>query len=228
MLELVGVVLMAGGVTRLDRCSFAARSGEVLGLVGGTGSGKTAALEVAAGLARPERGRVLLEGRDVTRNVGRLRGAVALAPDLAPGPSDLSVEAWLELWSALDGSAPESVRDAAERLGAPGPARTVGTLSIGELRRLSLTRAFARRVPLYLLDGPAQGLDGDGLRRLTQAIRSAAADGATVILSASAPFLPSSVCDRVVCLGAGRSTGEVLRGEPTFEGAIARAQGWAV
>lgn len=227
MLELVGVVSTAGGVTRLDRCSFAVQVGEVLGLVGATGSGKTAALEVAAGLARPDRGRVLLEGRDVTRRAERLRSAAALVPAAPVGPADLTVAAWLELWRGLDGATVEGVRDAVDRLGAPPAERRVGTLSAGQLRRLALVRAFARKPALYLLDTPAQGLDGEGLRRLSNAIRDASAAGATVVLTAGAPFLPASVCDRVVCLVEGRNGAEAARGAADFEQRIAAAQGWA-
>ncbi len=227
MLELVGVVSTAGGVTRLDRCSFAVQVGEVLGLVGATGAGKTAALEVAAGLARLDRGRVLLEGRDVTRRPERLRSAAALVPAAPVGPADLTVAAWLELWRGLDGATVEGVRDAAERLGAPPAERRVDTLSAGQLRRLALARAFARKPALYLLDTPAQGLDGEGLRRLSNAVREAAAAGATVVLTAGAPFLPASLCDRVVCLAEGRNAAEAARGAADFEQRIAAAQWWA-
>lgn len=97
MIELVGVVVGDGGERRLDRCSFAVRPGEVLGLVGGSGSGKSTALAVAAGALRPDRGRLVLDGRDVTRSRGRLRGATGLLPHAVPGPHDLTVDEWLML-----------------------------------------------------------------------------------------------------------------------------------
>mgnify|MGYP001447126452 CR=1 FL=1 len=79
-----------------------------------------------------------------------------------------------------------------------------------------------------LLDHPGQHLDGAGLALLTSAIRDAAADGVTVILSDVSPHLPVAVCDRVVCLQAGTVTAEVGRTEEGFSSMIAEVQGWSL
>jgi ABC-type multidrug transport system ATPase subunit len=227
VLELVGVVVTQRGVPRLDRCSFEVRAGEVLGLVGGTGAGKTAALEVMAGLQAPQQGRVVLDGRDATRAGRRLRAAAGLVAHTCPGPGDVSVSEWLRLWGRLDGADPKASTAAAERFGVPDGARLVGTLSQGQRLRLGLARLWARAPQVYLLDAPEAGLDGDGLRRLSEAVRDAAAGGSTVVLTAAAPYLPSAVCDRVICMAAGAATAEASRGAPDFEVRIAAAQGWS-
>ncbi len=103
MVELIGVVVEEAGETRLNRCSFAVRAGEIVGLAGGSGSGKSTALQVAAGLIAPTRGRLVLDGRDVTRKPGRLRSACGLAERNPPGPDDLTIDAWMALWAGLDG-----------------------------------------------------------------------------------------------------------------------------
>ncbi len=226
MLELRGVVVDA----RLDRCSFEARPGEVLGLVGGTGSGKSSALEVASGRLSARRGRVLLDGRDASP--ARLAGATALVGHDPDGPGDRTVDAWLHLWAGLDGVPPreltQRLAQVRDRLGTPPGARVVGELSSGERRRLGLARAWIRRPEVLLLDAPGDGLDGAGLRVLTAAIREAAAGGTTVVLAAAAPHLPSALCDRVVMLRAGAVVAEASRSEKNFEARVAEAQGWAV
>lgn len=232
MLELVGVVLGGGSAGRLNRCSFAARPGEILGLVGPTGSGKTSALEVGAGAVAAEKGRVVLDGRDSTRDLGRLRRACGLVAHEVPGPDELTGRAWLSLWAELDGvsSAERRARvdEVAGRfeldggsLGAP-----FGLFSRGLRRRFGLARLFLRRPAVYLLDGADEALDGSGLRLLSNAVRGAAASGATVVLSSITPHLPTTLCDRVVCLESGAATAEHPRQQSDFGARIAAGLGW--
>ena len=208
MLELIGVGVTEGHHGRLERLGFEVREGEVLGLVGGSGAGKTAALHVAAGLVTPQRGRVVLDGRDVARGTGwaasgKLRAATGLATEHLPGPFDVSVGAWLTFWARLDGV----------------PAKEI------EARRAAVVQTFS----LPAADRLVVGLSRGERRRLglAAAIRQAVAEGRTVILSASAPFLPAAVCDRVVCMAAGAASAEARRGAEDFEARIARAQGWS-
>lgn len=231
MLELIGVVLDGPGPGRLDRCSFEAQAGEVLGLVGPNGAGKSAALSVAAGAVRPSRGRIQLAGRDVSRQPARLRAAAAWSREHLDGPFDISAQAWLRWWADLDG-VPADTRDATldavcTRFGVTWPDTLVGQLSRGQQRRLSLARAWTRSVKLRLLDAPADGLDGDGLRRLTQAIRDAAAAGETIVLADAAPHLVVTVCDRVVLMREGTARAVIGRSDEGFAERIARHLGWA-
>ncbi|MCB9524398.1 MAG: ATP-binding cassette domain-containing protein [Myxococcales bacterium] len=230
MIEFVGVVLEQAGRVRLDRLGLQVRAGEILGLVGASGAGKSAALAVAGGAARVTRGRLLLEGRDVSRKPERLRAVAALAPAEVPGPHDLAVRAWLGTWLSLDGVAKAEHAAAIDReLARFGlvPEQPVETLSGGARQRLRLARAFARRAPLTLLDDPTRSLDGEGLRALTKAVRERAADGGTVILAAAAPHLVVAVCDRAVHLEAGQAAAELRKADPDFAAGVARAQGWA-
>jgi ABC-2 type transport system ATP-binding protein len=232
LLELKGVVVVDRGVTRLDRCSFTVRPGEILGLAGTTGAGKTTVLEVAAGLRAIARGRILLEGRDVTKRPAKLREVAALLGAGPPSPGDVHAGAWLRLWASLDavprGERAARIDEAVKRFGLEDRLdRPVEGLSTGEQRRLLLARTWVRRPRLYLLDGPAEGLDGDGLARLTTALRDAAAAGATVILTATAPYLPTSVCDRVLHLQGGAVQGELERAQADFRARVAACQGWS-
>ena len=241
MVELIGVVVEEAGETRLNRCSFAVRAGEIVGLAGGSGSGKSTALQVAAGLIAPTRGRLVLDGRDVTRKPGRLRSACGLAERNPPGPDDLTIDAWMALWAGLDGvgrrgraddergspTRDKAIREALERFD-PGPSsQLVGRLSTGARARLSLARLWARKSKVVLLDAPAAALDGDGLRRLTGAVRAASEAGRTVIIADAAPHLLSQICERVVLLAQGQATGESARGDANFAQQIAAAQGWS-
>ncbi len=232
MLELVGVVVAAGGVDRLNRCSLVVRPGEVLGVVGPTGAGKSTLLSVIAGQERPTRGRLTWEGRDLTRSPDRLRALAALAPHDLPGPHDLTAHAWLSLWAELDGAPGRILREhldgALSRFNLGGlSGRAVSTLSRGERRRLAWARAWVRQPRILLLDGPDDGVDGTCLRSLAAAVKESAAAGATVILTSSAPHVPTTLCDRVAVLRSGAVALEIGRSDAAFAATVASAQGWS-
>jgi len=227
VLELLGVVVEEQG--HLNRCSFNVRPGEILGLVGPTGAGKSTALRVASGLLTPKRGRLLLKGRDVSRQKKRLLQACALLPEQPEGPFDLKAEAWLRLGLELDGVPKREQRARIEAaLGRfPLPKeRRLSALSRGELGALALARIWARGPSIFLLDRAGEPLDGEGLRCLTTAIREAAAEGSTLILVESSPHLPSAVCDRVICLEEGAVVREINASAPEFSQEVSKAQGW--
>ncbi len=232
MIELVGVVVSDGRRNRLDRCSFAIRPGEIFGLVGGSGSGKSTALRVAAGALQPSRGRILLEGRDVTRTLNRLRSVSGLLTHDTPGPHDLSAGEWLNLWAGLDGVPGGGRRDrigmACDRFQFKDMGTAVAHLSRGHRRRLSLARLWVSAPSLYILDQPGDVLDGEGLRCFTAAVREVVSGGATVVIADAAPHLPASLCDRVGCIENGAVSAEVNRSDADFGSRIAASQGWAV
>jgi ABC-type multidrug transport system ATPase subunit len=202
----------------------------VLALVGGSGSGKTTALEVGAGLITPDRGRVLLGGREVSRRPERLRAEVAFGGCELDGPFDLEAGRWLATWASLDGvkAADFEARraDAVARFGLTQLDLPVRALSTGQRRRLGLVRVWVRAAPVTLLDAPGAGLDGDGLRRLAEAVTELAAAGRTVILADAAPHFVVEVADRALCFAAGAASDEVRRVAPDFPARVARAQGW--
>jgi ABC-type multidrug transport system ATPase subunit len=230
LLEFTGVVVTSAGRARLDRCTFAARAGEVLAVVGGTGSGKSTLLAVAAGALAVDRGRVLWSGREVSRQPTRLRAISAWVTRPLPGPCDLSVAAWLSTWAALDGvpraEVAARVEAAQDRLHGPGSQRLVQQLSAGERARLALARAWIARPRLLLLDSPTADLDGAGLRATAALIGALAAEGVTVLLADSGPTFVAQVADRALLLEAGAVRGEVSRGAPDFAPALAAAAGW--
>lgn len=231
MLELVGVVVGEAGAERLNRCALTVRPGEILGVVGPTGAGKTTLLEVLAGHRAPTRGRLVWEGREVTRSPDRLRAVTGLVGHEVPGPRTSTVADWLALYAELDAAPAWAWREKRGELLArfeltPLAERPVETLSRGQARRLSWARQWLRRPRVLLLDAPEEGVDGAGLRVLTQLIKESSAAGGAVVLTSVAPHFPTLLCDRVLVLQAGAVTQEHTRATPGFAAAVAAAQGW--
>lgn len=231
MIELVGVSVKQGERTLIAGCNLSIRAGEVLGVVGGRGSGKSTLLKVLAGQQAIERGQIRIDGRDVTRQMERLRSAAGYLSTRVPGPRDLTAEEWLSLWSELNGLAADrrqnTIKEECERFRAPLGQRPLTTYSSGELSALNLARVWLQSPRFFVLDNPTHGLDGEGLRVLSEAVGEVASQGTTVILSETSPHLPVSVCDRVVILSDGGVSADVSRADPQFESMVASAQGWS-
>ena len=186
----------------LHRVSFALEPGERVALLGPSGAGKTTLLSLLLRFADPLAGRITVAGVDL-RELDpaawrRLLAWLPQRPRLEPG----SVAAAIGL-----GAAEEDVRAAAEAAGAAHLLeRSIGEagagLSAGELRRVALARALARRAPLLLLDEPTAHLDPAGSDRIAAAIDGLSRER-TMVAATHDPEL-AAVCDRVVELAAAR------------------------
>jgi len=231
MLETVNLMCVVDGHARLSGCSMSVRTGEVLGIVGAAGAGKSSLLAVLAGQLAPTRGQVLLNGKDVAKKARVLAKSNGYVAHEVAGPLDLSCHDWLHFWLEVAGVEKEkrqaSMDLALERFSFSDLTRPLSTCSRSERCTLDLIRLFAQKPNLYLLDSPSQGLDGHGLRALTGAIKAVAASGATVILADSSPHLPVAVCDRVLVIHDGQMVADVKRSQPEFESMVARSQGWS-
>ena len=140
----------------LDDVSLDVADGERLALLGPSGSGKSTALRVIAGLQAPSAGRVLLDGRDVTRVPAHRRGVGLVFQDAALFPHR-DVAGNVGFGPRVAGLSEDErearVREALELVGLAGTERRdVTTLSGGEAQRVALARALAPRPEVLLLD----------------------------------------------------------------------------
>jgi ABC-2 type transport system ATP-binding protein len=211
-----------GRVVALDDVELSVAPGEVHGLIGPNGAGKSTLLRILFGLARPDRGRAALFGREhaVHGTTETLRGVAGFVdrPRFYPF---LSGRQNLELLARVDG-APDAGRvdEVLEttRLSDAG-SRKVGGWSTGMRQRLGLAAALLRRPRLLLLDEPTTGLDPAGARDLSSLIRSLRHDGVTVLLSSHDMAGIDALCDSASILNRGRvlrrgSIGELRASAP--------------
>ena len=175
-LALDDVDVVLDGRSIVSAVSLEVASGERLALLGPSGAGKSTILRVVAGLILPTRGRVILDGRDLTnvathrREIGLVFQDAALFPhrDVADnvgfGPRVAGVE---------DGERQARVVEALALVGLSGAGeRDVTTLSGGEAQRVALARALATRPRVLLLDEPLGALDGPLRFRLQNDLRA--------------------------------------------------------
>ena len=213
-LECVGVAKRFGGVTALNRLDFSVRRGEILGLIGPNGSGKTTLFNVISGLIRPEEGRVVFKGREITRlaSYAICRLGIARTFQIARPFSSLTV-----LDNAIVAAAYGRRHDRRIDLARPEAERWLtftglggrttampGQLPLVEQKRLELTRALATRPELLLLDEVMGGLNPTEVDACLAMIRRIRDElGITVVIVEHVMQAVMGVSDRVVVLSYG-------------------------
>jgi len=169
------VSLVRGGRLLFRNLDITLLPGEAVQVIGPNGSGKSSLLRLAANLLSPTTGRVQ-------------RSAVALSDEKLALDPELELRRALLFWSRLGGGA-ERLDGVLAGLGIDHLAQVpVGLLSTGQARRASLARVAASNARLWLLDEPANGLDGDGLARLSAMLRGHLRSGGAVVGASHVPL----------------------------------------
>ena len=232
MIQLASVFLDGEQAPVLNELDLVAKLGEVIGLIGLAGCGKSSILKLASGSIQANRGRVRLGQVDVTRHLDQLRQATALStPDLV-GPYDMSVAGWMSYWSSVRGGIENHEEREHEALTTFGldnlKMSLVGQLSHSQKRCLDLARVWAIDPQIYLLDQPDAFLDGRGFQCLRRAIRKLNERGRTVLIATNSPNLPYRMCQRVVKVKNGyiADGDQRTRSDEDFQSFIYQAQGW--
>lgn len=200
----------------IDDLSLCVQPGEIIGLLGPNGGGKSTLLRLLATALRPKTGRLLLLGTPALPPRRALRRAIGYAADTPVHLDVLSGRAnalaFARAAGMARGAAAEAVADLLERLSlAPDAERPVREYSHGMRRKVLLTQALAHGPQLILLDEPTLGLDPPALAELGALLRERAAAGAAVILATHDLDLASRLCHRVVFMLDGRAA---LDGKP--------------
>ncbi|MBL8678040.1 MAG: ABC transporter ATP-binding protein [Myxococcales bacterium] len=204
--RVVASQLVAGydGYVALDVPSLELSTATIYGLVGSNGAGKSTLLRSLAGLQRPIRGDVVIEGEALYRNGIGLSQHVGWMPDNAPVRVKTTVRATLEEALADDQPIDDVATIAARvRLSALLDA-PCGGLSLGQRQRVALARLLLAKRALLLLDEPSNGVDPEGREALALLLRERASEGATVVVSSHALRELESFCDEFILLDRGR------------------------
>jgi ABC-2 type transport system ATP-binding protein len=214
MLSAHALVKRYGGTTALDGFSLEVAPGEIAGLIGHNGAGKSTFVEAVTGLTRIDSGRITIGGLDALRTPRRARALLGVAPqEIALYPS-ATVRENLRLFGALCGLDRRAVRRAtsavvAELLLDDVLDRPVGLLSGGQRRRVQAATALIGDPPLLLLDEPTAGADPETRTALLDAVRARAANGCAVVYTTH--YLPE-LTDLGATLAVARSGRIIARG----------------
>jgi len=218
LLEARDLAKTFGGLHAVDGVSLAVRPGEIVGLLGPNGSGKTTVFNLIAGSQVPDRGAVYFDGREVTRLAPHRRAGLGIGRtfQLVRAMAGLTVLENVAI-ARLYGRTPaagiaRARRDAAECLAFVGlagaAARPAATLTLSERKTLEVARALAASPRLLLLDEPAAGLTPTEVASLLGLLRRIRAGGITLVIVEHNVGAIRDLCDRVLVLNAGRTIAE--------------------
>ena len=246
LLSVEALSISFGGLAALDEVSLEVGEGEIFSLIGPNGAGKTTVFNVLTGLYRPDAGRAMLGGRDLTRMAGHRIARAGV------GRTFQNTEVFRAM-SALDnvlvgehaglragvfGAACRVPGVRREEAAARGRARTwlqrvglgdvaeveAGSLPLGQQKRLEMARALAGRPRLLLLDEPAGGLNPTETRTLMALIRGLRDElGLTIMLVEHDMDLVMSISDRVAVLHHGRKIADGTPSSVAVDPAVVEA-----
>ena len=191
----------------VDNLDLKIRRGEVYGLLGPNGSGKTTTILMLLGLTEPTAGTISIVGRDPLRDPLSVKQRVAYMPDSIGFYSELNAVENLIYTMQLAGvqDPEEHINEALERLGLKAVSTNkVGTFSRGMRQRLGLAEIVAKQPEIAILDEPTQGLDPELAHEFLDLVTSLKQDGMTVLLSSHLLDQVQKVCDRVGLFYRGR------------------------
>jgi len=204
---LAGLSKRFGSVDAVQDASFEVRRGEIFGLIGPDGAGKTTILRVLSGVMAADSGSVLVDGVDVRSNPEQVRARISYMPQRFGLYEDLTVDENIRFYAEVF-EVPRRLRldRAARLLGASGMAefrrRLAGELSGGMKQKLGLTCSLVHAPRIVLLDEPTTGVDPVSRREFWQILYGLRAEGVTIVIS-TAYFDEAERCDRLALLHQG-------------------------
>lgn len=196
-----------GGYTVIDELSFSVREGEITGLLGPNGSGKTTVVRLLNGVLRPDAGTITVAGLDPLADgdgVRALSGVLTESADFYRHMNGLDNLLFFgRLYGVDDRRRCEELLDMFGLL--PHANKAVGTYSTGMRKRLGLAKALLHRPKILFLDEPTNGLDPEGVRLVLGHIRQLNEEfGTTILICSHLLNQMEAVCHRYLFIDGGR------------------------
>lgn len=230
ILQVEGLGIDFGGLTAVGKVSFGVRSGEIVSVIGPNGAGKTTLFNMISGIYRPSRGRIMLEGRDITGIASHKLAAMGMSRTF----QNLMVfQQMTVLQNVMAGRhLTEGVHVLTDLLGLPGSWRRnresereamrllelvglergawreASELSYGGLKRLEIARALATQPKLLLLDEPAAGCNAVETQEIDELISDIASTGVSILLVEHDMKLVMKISGHVVVMDQGEKISE--------------------
>jgi branched-chain amino acid transport system ATP-binding protein len=217
LLDIQDIAVRFGGLQAVDALSLAVGEGEIVGLIGPNGAGKSTVFNLINGVHRPQRGRIVFRGEDITGQapfrVARL--GIARTHQIVQPLAVMTVRENCEVGACFGREhrslalAAEAAREAAEFVGlADRLDEPAASLTIAGKKRLELARALAAQPTLLLLDEVLAGLNPTEVERMIAVVRGIRERGVAILMIEHLMQAIMSLSDRIVVLNSGRKLAE--------------------
>ncbi len=205
MIEVKNISKSYGEVQALKGISFDVRKGELFGLIGPDGAGKTTLMRILTTLLVADSGSAKMDGMDVVKDFRRIRQIVGYMPGRFSLYQDLTVEENLRFFATVFGTSIaenyELIRDIYGQI-EPFKARLAGKLSGGMKQKLALSCALIHKPGILILDEPTTGVDAVSRKEFWEMLRNLKQQGISILVST--PYMDEAVlCDRVALIQKG-------------------------
>lgn len=202
MISVNNISKLYGKVEALRSISFDVEEGELFGLIGPDGAGKTSMFRILATLLLPDAGQVTLDGMDVEKDYRKLRQIIGYMPGKFSLYQDLSIQENLNFFATIFGTSVKENYDLIEEIYVqlePFKKRRAGKLSGGMKQKLALCCALIHKPRILLLDEPTTGVDPVSRKEFWEILGRLKAKGITMLVST--PYMDeASLCDRVALI----------------------------
>ena len=204
MIRVEALTRTYGDLTAVDQVSFEIGQGEIVGLLGHNGAGKTTIIKMLTGYLEPTGGSIEIDGLDIATQRQAVQQRIGYLPENDPLYPEMTVIDYLDYAASLHGVPKseriERIREAIDKTELSSKATdTIATLSRGYRQRVGVAQAILYKPRLLILDEPTNGLDPTQVQHMRDLIR-ALAKHATVILSTHILQEVQAVCDRVIII----------------------------
>lgn len=194
-----------GRVLAVKDASFSVEKGELFGLIGPDGAGKSSIFRILTTLLLPDQGSATITGLDTTKDYRRIRGCIGYMPGRFSLYQDLTVEENLNFFATLFGTTIKEnyalIKDIYEQI-EPFRTRRAGKLSGGMKQKLALCCALVHKPEVLLLDEPTTGVDAVSRREFWEMLKRLKAQGITILVST--PYMDeANLCDRIALIQKG-------------------------
>lgn len=209
MIKVTDLSKSYGNVCALNNVSFEVGKGEIFGLIGPDGAGKTTLFRILTTLLLPDEGTAIVDGCDTVKDMKRIRQNVGYMPSKFSLYQDLTVEENLDFFATLFGTTIEAGYELIKPIYAqiePFKDRKAGALSGGMKQKLALSCTLVHKPTVLFLDEPTTGVDPVSRKEFWEMLQSLRNQGITIV--ASTPYLDEvRQCERIAFLAEGKIQG---------------------
>ena len=222
MIEVKNLVKYYSSFKALDNINFTVNQGQIVGLLGLNGPGKTTLLKILGTLQLPSSGQVLIDGVDVEQDPYKARSLIGYLADVPALYKEMKVESYLRFVARLKDVAKSDedsyVKEAMEVTNITGVAsKRLAQLSHGFKQRVGVAQAIICKPKLLILDEPTRGIDVGAKYEIYSLMNDMVEQGMSIIMISSELPEVMGMSDRIYIMSEGEITGELSAEEATEE-----------
>lgn len=216
MIHIQNITKSFGGQIVVNNLTLQAKSGDIVGLLGANGAGKSTTLNLLLGFLTADSGSITIDGKEVIENVNEIRKTIGYIPENVNLYNYLSGIENLDFFCKLANNnySTKELENFLLECGLPLEShhKKIENYSKGMRQKVGIAIAYAKNAKVYLLDEPASGLDPLASNELSILLKKLATNGATIIMASHDIFRVNETCSKIIILKNGILVKELAGG----------------